>query len=268
MSNEAPQTEDADGVKRADRLFSLAQDLQFKDLSDYTHVDDDVIRMVRYLRHRNGMGDGPDQVWIESCYPDLHGAMRLHMGRDERTKMHVECGILANVYPIDIVRVTPDISQDAIAMYEKFFFNLRPYLDHATYIVEWIMPSVIPHGKGDRNPTVRDLRRVVAYFGGWDQHLEFTGEARMMSRDTEDILKGLGEQSYICKVVMGTLRWDVTSHDHNFVVESHHLETSDDPQQENPVMEELKRIEGDLGPRPATEEDDELNRENEYVEIA
>lgn len=253
-------------VRRPDWKCQMAADLKDEDLSRHPDVPEDIERMTRYLRRRDEESTEMNKLWIESCYPHIHGAARLDMRRDENTRMHVECAILSNVGAPQVMGVTPEVDPGMFESYENYFFNVRPYLDNEAFIVEQITPSVVP-GESDSIPTIHDLRRMVAYFGGWNQHLQFTGDPRGFCRDTEMILHGIGRKSETCKAVLASLRQEVTDDNAGMIIGQYMNRRADEPEesQEDQVMQQLRGLEEDLAIEPAHEGD--METEAEYVEI-
>lgn len=164
------------------------------------------------------------ELWIESCYPGIHQAMKLHMGRNRRAKLNIQCGVLADVGWDRIMQVVPGCDQETIAAYELCFFDIRPHLENASFIVETVMEGVCPQTslslpELSARSRYGDLRLAVAYWGGWDQHLSFNEDPRGFSQETEMILRKIGMRSELCKSVLASLAQTVTEKNAGYIVE-------------------------------------------------
>lgn len=236
-----------------------------------TGDDDKVKRMAQYITIRDG--NDKNKKWsIDTLYSDLHRASQMEMGLDEKMRNHVQCGILSNTDPREIVRVVAGLSCDAVKAYEDYYFDIRSHLSDATFVIETVMPTLTPQYatvESGVEPTVYDLRKMVAYFGGWNNHLKFVSDPGGFSTEIRDIMRGIIEKNEMCKTVLASLKQEVSTENAPYILArqmDNQQEMQDQESGDDQVMKQLDELGEGLELRAAQE--GELDQEAEYVEIA
>lgn len=244
--------------------------------------DPQVKRMVQYLRHREKEDDG-ESMWVDSIYPNLHPASKIYDDRQATLKdMHIRCGILANADPEDVADLVVSIGPEVVREYETFFFNVREHLDNPVFIVENVIKTVSPQmeypvGEGGVTWQIsaQDLRLLLAYYGGWEQHLAWSGGRPGMTVEASNILKGVGQRNELFKAVLASMTEKVDGDNASSVLDRHAAGGARPMNEEDEVVEEKKMEDrflqkmGELAedaPIEAAQEGD-LNEEHEYVEV-
>lgn len=169
-----------------------------------------VNRLIAYMNAKSSSSI-PRQDWIEKNHGHIHRATQIYLGTHPRVGAHIKCGILADVSWAEIMQVTPGCDAETIAAFELAYFDVRPFLENPTYIVETVMPGLCPQSGIASTPgsidklCQFDLRLAIAYWGGWEEHLRFTGDSGYFTHTTDDILRGLGRKSEMAKSVLASL---------------------------------------------------------------
>jgi hypothetical protein len=136
--------------RQADRRFTRQNDIV---LSETT----------RFCRLWQASRSRPDRQRLASKMPGLYEALMIY--KDERGDIRhtLEARVLANE-PADAIAGKMAIRPEVVRYYEQVFFDVRPYLNSADYIVAQVIQT--PTATEEPAARFRRLCKLFGYFGG------------------------------------------------------------------------------------------------------
>lgn len=139
----------------------------------------DYRKAYNFLRRLHGAPSQADHRHLRKNYPALYKAYAM---REVTTSCRwlVEAGILANA-PHPIIAEYIGSDAETTETYEKFFYNIRPFLSRRGFIQNLVF---FPVQKGASSNDCEFMYKIVAYYGGWSMFTSFM-ETGALSPDVE-----------------------------------------------------------------------------------
>jgi hypothetical protein len=129
---------------------------------------------------------------LELAYPEFHEAHRLH----EESPAHrwtFEASVLADA-PREELAKSMLAAPGVLEIYEKIFFDVRPYLANRMYIINNVLQPAIRRGMHVMDSDF--TWKVLAYMGGWEM-VSTMWEIDGMSATAEDFFRRTHRQRVI-----------------------------------------------------------------------
>lgn len=148
-----------------DWRWSRARRLADNGLTPSRARDDRFVRTAWRFLKRLRRFDIKAEEQLETDYPELYEAFRIHDDGQSGIRWVFEAGVMAN-QPVEELAVYLRVDVQVLRLYEVMFFDVRDALPNRGSIISNVLYPFMTNSVSPRDPDI--FWKVIAYFGKWE----------------------------------------------------------------------------------------------------